>query len=136
LRRLEERLDNVTLEELDALFGRTHWLLAQHYLGFARNARDARNGRNASLYLWATTHHIERAILWSNVAVTREVYATLEDLQELAGKLGNPETSARAFRERPIVRAENLLRNIGKQIDRRVLLPLPQTDAAEPDPQR
>ena len=123
LRHMAENIETVTLEDLDKLFGRAHWLLAQHYLHFARVARDARNGRNASLYLWATTHHIERAILWSDVAVTREVHDTLEGLQDLAGKLGNPETAARAFRERPIVRAETLLRKIGEQIDRRVLLP-------------
>ena len=124
LRRMELDIETVTLDELDTLFGRAHWLLAQHYLEFARQARDARHNRNASLYLWATTHHIERAILWSNVVVTREVHTTLEGLQELAGELGDPETSARAYRERPIVRAESLLRKIGKQIDRRVLLPV------------
>ncbi|NIO40948.1 MAG: hypothetical protein GTO41_12665 [Burkholderiales bacterium] len=123
LRRMEAGVGNITLDELDALFGRAHWLLAQHYLAFAREARDARQNRNASLYLRATTHHIERAILWSNVAVTREVHRTLEGLQKLAGEIGNPETSARAYRERPIVQAEILLRKIGKQIDRRVLLP-------------
>jgi hypothetical protein len=125
LRRMEEGVGNVTLEELDALFGRAHWLLAQHYLMFARAARNASNGRNTSLYLWATTHHIERAVLWSNVAITREVHTTLEGLQELASKLGDPETAPRAYRERPIVRAEKLLREIGRQIDRPVLLPKP-----------
>lgn len=123
LRRMENDVGMVTLEALDALFGRAHWLLAQHFLEFARGARDARNNRNTSLYLWATTHHIERAILWSNIAVTREVHTTLEGLQEIAGKLRDPETAARAYRERPIVRAEDLLRKIGVQIDRRVLLP-------------
>lgn len=136
LRRMEAGVDNVTLEELDAVISRTHWLLAQHYLGFAREARDARHGRNTSLYLWATTHHLERAILWSNSAVTREVHATLEGLQELADKLGDPETSERAYRERPIVRAENLLRKIGKQIDRRVYLPPPQNDDVESGAER
>lgn len=124
LRRMGSDIDSVTFDELDALFGRAHWLLAQHYLEFAREARDARHNRNASLYLWATTHHIERAILWSNVAVNREVHTTLEGLQKLAGELGDPERSARAYRERPIARAESLLRKIGKQIDRRVLLPV------------
>jgi hypothetical protein len=124
LRRMGSDIEEVTLDELDALFGRAHWLLAQHYLGFAREARDARHNRNASLYLWATTHHIERAIVWSNLAVTREVHTTLEGLQELAGELEDPETAARAYRERPIARAESLLRKIGKQIDRRVLLPV------------
>lgn len=123
LRRMEADVGHITLDELDALFGRAHWLLAQHYLEFAREARDARHNRSTSLYLWATTHHIERAILWSNVAITREVHRTLEGLQKLAGEIGNQETSARAYRERPIVKAESLLRKIGEQIDRRVILP-------------
>lgn len=136
LRRMEAATESVTLEALDVLFGRTHWLLAQHYLELARHARDSRQTRNASLYLWATTHHIERAILWSDEAVTREVHGTLEDLQKLAGELRDPESSARAYRKRPIVRAETLLRKISKQIDRRVLLPLPQGDVEEPDAQQ
>jgi len=52
------------------------------------------------------------------------VHTTLEGLQELAGELGDPETSARAYRERPIARAESLLGKIGKQIERRVLQPV------------
>jgi hypothetical protein len=123
LRQMNEKIDDVTLQELDLLFGRTHWLLAQHYLEFARRARDARANRNTSLYLWATTHHMERALLWNNVAVTRDVQATLEDLRDVAARLQNPNTSARAYREKPVVRAEQLLRKIGKDIDRRVLLP-------------
>lgn len=123
LHRMEASVDKVTLEELDSQFGRAHWLLSQHYLVFARAARDARQARNTSLYLTATTHHMERAMLWSNVAVDDEVHDTLEDLRETAGELLNQETAAAAFRERPIVRAEQLLRKIGEQIDRRVLVP-------------
>lgn len=134
LRGLSENTDTVTLKQLDALFGRTHWLLAQHYLQFARQARDARQGRNTSLYLWATTHHMERAILWSNAAVTREVHKTLEELRELAGRLQDPQRSARAFAEKPIVRAERLLRKIGEQIDRPVLLPPAQDNAGKSGP--
>ncbi len=118
-----ENVDRATLQELDALFGRTHWLLAQHYLDFARRSRDERRNRNASLYLWATTHHMERAILWSNVAVSREVRATLEDLRDIAARLQSPASAEQAWSERPVVRAERLLRRVGDQIDRRVLLP-------------
>lgn len=134
LQSFSENTDAVTLNQLDALFGRTHWLLAQHFLEFARQARDARQGRNTSLYLWATTHHMERAILWSNVAVTREVHRTLEELRKLAGRLQDPQTSARAFAEKPIVRAERLLRKIGEQIDRPVLLPPAAGDTGESGP--
>lgn len=124
MRSIEQDVRSVTLADLDALFGRAHWLLAQHFLGLGRDARNARNSRNMSLYLWATTHHIERAILWSDVSITREVHSTLEELQKIAGDLQNPQTEARAYREKPIVQAENLLKKIGKQIDRRVLLPM------------
>ena len=133
LRQKEAAVDTVTLEELDALFGRAHWLLAQHYLELARQARDTRQSRNTSLYLWATTHHMERAMLWSNVAVTREAQTALEGLRKIAGELQNPATSARAYKERPVVRAEKLLRKIGKQIDRRVILPVAETTSNKPD---
>ena len=131
LRQMKAAVDKVTLEELDGLFGRAHWLLAQHYLELARQARDARHSRNASLYLWATTHHMERAMLWSNVAVTREAQTALEGLRKVAGDLQNAETSSRAYKERPVVRAEKLLRKIGKQIDRRVILPLAEKTSIE-----
>ena len=133
LRQMEAAVDEVTLEELDGLFGRAHWLLAQHYLELARQARDARQSRDTSLYLWATTHHMERAMLWSNVAVTREAQTALEGLRKIAGDLQNPKTAARAYKERPVVRAEKLLRKIGKQIDRRVILPAADTTGSEPN---
>ena len=33
----------INAESMDKLFGRTHWLLAQHYLFHARASRDANN---------------------------------------------------------------------------------------------
>lgn len=124
IRHFQQNPRAISLRDLDATFARAHWLLAQHYLGFAREARNEKNSRNMSLYLWATTHHIERAILWSDVAITRDVHSTLEGLQKIAGDLQDPKTEARAYRERPIVQAEKLLTKIGAQIDRRVLLPI------------
>lgn len=129
LRRMGAQIDSVTLTELSSSFGRAHWLLAQHYLEFARAARDLRQNRNTSLYLWATTHHMERAILWSNVAVTRKIATTLDDLREIAGRLEDPKTSARAYRDRPVVRAGQLLQEIGKQINRPLLTQAGQEEA-------
>lgn len=123
LHQMESAPDQITLDELDAQFGRAHWLLAQHYLGYARSARDARQARNTSLYLTAATHHLERAMLWSNASIDDDVHDTLEDLRETAGELLSRETADAAFRERPIVRADRLLRKIGEQINRRVWLP-------------
>ncbi len=132
LQSMQDRVDQLTLHELDSLFGRAHWLLAQHYLELARRARDSRDARDTSLYLWATTHHMERAMLWNDVAVGAGVHNTLEGLRKLAGQLQKPESADRAFSEKPIVRAEALLRRIGEQIDRPVLLPESRQSVAQP----
>lgn len=116
--------NSVTGAELDAVFGRAHWLLAQHYLALARQSRDTQQNRNAGLYLWATTHHIERAVLWSNARIDRKVQQSLEDLRELATDLQNESRARRAYGEKPISRAEALLRDLGKVIDRPVVVTL------------
>jgi len=117
----------VTTQDLDPLFGRAHWLLAQHYLDKARSSRDRQQNRNAGLNLLASTHHLERAVLWSNSRIDRDVQKTLEDLRDLADRLQDEELAARAYREKPIVRAEKLLRKLGKAIDRPVVLPVSET---------
>lgn len=124
LRALSESADNMTLSDLDALYGRVHWQLAQHYLHRAKIARDARQNRNTGLYLLAATHHMERAILWSNKKVDRDVRVTLEKLRDLAAQLQQNQSFEKAYRAKPVVRAEKLLVKIGKQIDRPVLLPV------------
>jgi hypothetical protein len=113
---------NITTTELDKLFGRSHWLLAQHYLYHARNARDAENNRMAGRYLWAATHHMERAVLWSDARINRNLVATLDGLRDLALRLQDPDDAAAARKDRPIKRAENLLIELGKQIDRPIVL--------------
>lgn len=118
------RDSSVTGIELDAVFGRAHWLLAQHYLAMARQSRDGQNNRNAGLYLWATTHHIERAVLWSNARIDRKVQSTLEHLRELATDIQNENLAKKAYGEKPISRAEKLLRDLGTEIDRPVVVTL------------
>lgn len=122
LRSLADQPQTITFNDLDSLFGRAHWLLSQHYLEMAKHARDLRHNRNTSLYLWATTHHMERALLWSNVPVGREEQKTLEMLRDIAGRLQDADKFEQAYREKPVIRAEQLLRKLGKQIDRPVLL--------------
>ncbi|MDX1405005.1 MAG: hypothetical protein R3192_10715 [Woeseiaceae bacterium] len=117
-----ENIEGAGLQDLDRLFGRVHWLLAQHYLERARRARDIRDNRSTSLLLYAVTHHLERALLRNNVPVSREVHATLEDLRDVAGRLQGANTFEQAYREKPVVRAERLLRQIGMQIERPVLI--------------
>jgi hypothetical protein len=114
--------DSVTMLDLDPLFSRAHWLLAQHYLDRAQRSRDRQQNRNAGLNLLASTHHLERAVLWSNSRIDRNVQKTLEDLRDLADRLQDEALAAQAYREKPIVRAEKLLRKLGKTIDRPVVL--------------
>lgn len=113
---------SVTSVTLDKLFGRAHWLLAQHYLYFAREARDANNNRMAGRYLWATTHHLERAVLWSNARIDREVVKTLEGLRDLAMRMQDDQKAKAARKEKPILRAEKVLVKLGAVIDRPVVL--------------
>ncbi len=111
----------LTVAELDGLFGRAHWLLGQHYLHHARQLRDKRDYRGSGLNLWATTHHLERAVLWSNARIDRRLHKTLEDLRDLAARMQVPERAAQAVSEKPIRKAEALLVELGKVIDRPVV---------------
>lgn len=114
--------ESITVARLDALFGRAHWLLAQHYLTTARGTRDRRDYRATGLYLWATTHHLERAVLWSNARVDRNLHRTLESLREMATNMQDDRKAASVIRERPLLKAEKLLFELGKTIDRPVVL--------------
>lgn len=113
---------NVTSSTLDTLFARAHWLLSQSYLHHARQSRDAADLRMAGRYLWATTHHMERAALWSNARISRRLVATLDNLRELALRLQDSTDAGAARKEKPIVKAEQLLLELGEQIDRPVLI--------------
>ena len=121
---IAENIDDAgtTAMDLDTLFSRAHWLLAQHYLDMARRSRDSRQNRNAGLYLMATTHHLERAVLWSNSRIDRDVHKALEGLRDLADRLQDKKLAESAYSEKPMRRAEKLLRKLGKTIDRSVVL--------------
>lgn len=114
---------SVTVADLDALFGRAHWLLAQQYLDMARQARDRQEYRIEGRYLFATTHHLERAVLWSNARIDKRVFNTLERLRDLAARLQNDKQALKAHREKPLVQADRTLRELGELIDRPVVLP-------------
>jgi len=121
---ISENIEDLTVNvaELDALFGRAHWLLAQHYLDMAKRSRDSRKNRNAGLNLLATAHHMERAVLWSDSRISRDVQTTLENLRDLADQLQDRDLAEKAYREKPIVQAEKLLLKLSKTVDRPVLL--------------
>jgi hypothetical protein len=113
---------DVTGERLDAQFGRAHWLLAQHYLEKARELRDLGLLRQSGLRLLATTHHLERAVLWSNYRIDRKLHGTLEELRDLAMRMQDEKQAQKAMNDRPIVRAEKFLRELGALIDRPVVM--------------
>lgn len=115
---------SVTPTYLDAMFGRAHWLLCQHYFDMAKRSRDNQQYRNEGLYLWATIHHMERAVLWSNARIDRDLHKTLQRLRDLALRLQDPELAAKTQQNKPLVQAEKTMRELGKQIDRPVVLPL------------
>ncbi len=128
---ISEHIDDatVTATDLDSLFSRSHWLLAQHFLDMARRSRDSGQHRNAGLYLWATTHHLERAVLWSNSRITLDVQITLENLRDLADRLQDENLATTAYRDKPLAKADKLLRKLGKKIDRPIVLPASKPSA-------
>ncbi len=119
---LAAAIETATLAEFDRAFGRAHWLLAQHFIAEARDSRDARDGPATGLYLWAATHHMERTLLWSNQRISRDVSKTLDELRDIAGQLQKGTRVEAAFRDKPVARAEALLRKIARRVDRPVRL--------------
>ncbi len=109
-------------DQLDSAFARAHWLLAQHYLVLARDARDTDAHRLAGIYVLATAHHMERAALWSDAKLTRRLAQTLDQLREYGYELQSAADTASIYRKKPVVAAETTLREIGVLIDRKVWL--------------
>jgi tetrahydrodipicolinate N-succinyltransferase len=72
----------------------------------------------AGRYLWATTHHLERAVLWSNARIDQKVVKALEGLRETAVRMQDDEKAAAARSEKPIRRAEGVLVRLGAEIER------------------
>ena len=105
---------------LDAEFARAHWLLSQHYLILALQSQYDQRYRTAGDYLWATAHHLERTVLWSDARVDGEVLSSLKSIRNMAGRLRNSKRPERAYRERPIKRAAVTLIAIGQRLDRKV----------------
>lgn len=114
------RSSQISGSDLDALFARAHWLLAQHYLEQSVASRDALDSRNAGAYLWATVHHMERTVLWSNARLTRRQLKSLETLRDLAGRLRDAADPAPIYKERPIVLARKTLFELGQHLDRKI----------------
>jgi hypothetical protein len=109
-----------TVSDLDPVFARAHWLLAQHYLTLATEARDAGRHKSAGNYLWATAHHMERAVLWSDARIDRKLLDSLEGMRTMADRLRSDEHPERVYKDKPIDNARRTLFELGKHLDRKV----------------
>ena len=128
IRRIEMIAENIETpsvsgSDLDAAFARAHWLLAQHYLLLSEAARDSGDSRSTGNYLWATAHHLERCVLWSDARLTRRQLTSLEKLRDMAGRLRYTDDPASVYKSRPLASARKTLREIGEHLERRVWLP-------------
>ncbi len=115
-----------TVRNLDAVFARGHWLLAQHYLILATRGRDSAQHSNAGSYLWATAHHLERAVLWSDARLTPAQVRALDDIRAMADRLRTDAKPERVYRDKPIAKARDILVKLGDYLDRKVWIDAPR----------
>jgi hypothetical protein len=111
---------DTTVTDLDPVFARAHWLLAQHYLTLATTARDTGRHKMAGQYLWATAHHLERTVLWSDARISRKLVNALDGMREMAGELRTSERPERVYKDKPIDNARRTLFELGEFLDRKV----------------
>lgn len=111
---------DVTVLALDAAFARTHWLLAQHFFVRTLDSRKKGEDKNAGHYLWATAHHIERAVLWSNARIDRKTVNSLESMRGLANRLRTTDRPERVYQERPLRLAAQTIIAVGEHLERTV----------------
>jgi len=112
----------LTTNDLDALFARAHWLLAQHYLELALLSRDTENYKTSAHYLMATAHHVERTILWSNMRIEPAILVKLENIRKLSNTLLESRKPKLVYREKPIRQAWVLIQDTGEFLDRKILI--------------
>lgn len=118
--RLNIREQSVSVGDLDSAFARAHWLLAQHYLVLAMHSRDKQQHKNAGQYLWATAHHLERAVLWSDARVDRSIVAALDSTREMGSQLQRSVKPEDVYRDKPIASTAKTLARIGEHLNRKV----------------
>ena len=129
-REMGDNLDSedVVAQNFDALFGRAHWLLAQHFLHLAIASRDAERYSASGQYLLACAHHMERAALWSNARISPELVRSLDRLRGLADQLQDSPSKRWIEENRPLRSAVRTLSALGEHIDRQVLLVTPTVE--------
>lgn len=127
LQSIRERIydESVTVGDLDSAFARAHWLLSQHYLVLAMQSRDNRLHENAGRYLWATAHHMERAVLWSDARVDDDILDSLESIRDMSLRLQESSRPERVYKDKPIVLTGRTLIAIGEHLDRKVWVDTP-----------
>ncbi len=111
---------SVTVGALDSAFARAHWLLAQHYLMLSLQSRDTNRHKMAGHYLWATAHHLERAVLWSDARIDRATVSSLESIRKLGQELQTSSNPQRVYRQKPVAAAAKTLVKIGEHLNRKV----------------
>ena len=74
--------------------------------------------RDAGNYLWATAHHLERCILWSDSRVDRDTVRALDSLRSMAAALRDSASPERVYRDRPIRLAARTLMAAGESLQR------------------
>lgn len=111
---------SISVGDLDSAFARAHWLLAQHYLVLAKTSRDNKQHQNAGNYLWATAHHLERAVLWSDARIDRSVINALESTRKMGSELQTSKRPEKVYRDKPIASTAKTLISIGDHLDRKV----------------
>lgn len=127
LQSIRDRIDDpsVTVGDLDSAFARAHWLLSQHYLVMAMKSRDNGLHESAGRYLWATAHHLERCVLWSDFRINKDVLDSLESIREMSLRLQESSRPERVYRDKPIVLTGRTLVAIGEYLDRKVWIEVP-----------
>ncbi len=113
---------DVSVQDLDPLFARTHWLLAQHYLRLAVHARDSKDYTTMGWLLVAGAHHMERTALWSNARITPSLEQSLVDLYRMADRLRDNPNQRWVRNAKPLVAAAETLQALSEHLERVVLV--------------
>lgn len=73
----------------------------------------------------ATTHHLERSVLWSNLRVKPKHVKVLDRIEIMSNDLLESKNPASVYRDKPIKKAWDLLVEIGEHSVRKVIIKEP-----------
>lgn len=112
----------LTLAGLKATSARLHWLLSQHYLLMAIQSRSNRSHHNAGHYIAATAHHLERAIVWSDMPIEIHALQTLNELEALGNELLEAPNPDRVYGQKPLRQAWKLIQHTSQYLKRQLAI--------------